>query len=160
MDLIQLGNSNLIAPRDEVVSSHHLHVSFSFELLKVVDNVLPAEGLPHGELVDNELLSNRTKNSLRDIKHLLFRNLDLVHLLGVLLVRLLVVVFVIVFLLISSIGLVFQPLVVALNLSGLLVIRIELLLVLRVVVIFFLDLLVLGDLLGLASRVGLGIRLV
>jgi len=50
LDVSQLVNSNLLAPREEVVLSHDFHVGLSFKFFQYVDHVIATESLPYSEV--------------------------------------------------------------------------------------------------------------
>lgn len=131
LNAVQLRNADLGTTRQEVIRGHHLHVGFAIELRQVVDDVLSSKRLPHRQVVYHQALGNIVEDRLCNVEHLVFADLDVVHLV---LVVLIVVVFILVFLLI----LVALRLLIGLHrcpLFVLLIHRLELLLILRVAVL-------------------------
>ena len=98
MDLVELLDSDLVAACDEVVGGHHLDVLLALELGQVVDDVLPAECLPHRQVVHEQALRDHVEDSLSDVQHLLLAYLDL-HRLLLLLILLIVPLFLLLLLL-------------------------------------------------------------
>ena len=96
LDLVELLDADLVASCDEVVGGHHLDVLLALELGQVVDDVLPAERLPHGQVVHQQALRDHIEDSLSDVQHLLLANLDLHRLLLTLILLLLILIVLIV----------------------------------------------------------------
>ena len=83
MDLIKLLDSYLVASGDKIVSSHHFYVFLSFKLGQVVDDIFATKCLPDRQVVHHEALGDHVKDSLSNIKHLLFTDLNLRLLLAI-----------------------------------------------------------------------------
>ena len=75
--MVELWHIDLIAARDEIVSSQHFNVLLSIELGQVVDYVLTAECLPNREILLHEAAGDLIEDCLGDVEHLLFVNLRL-----------------------------------------------------------------------------------
>jgi len=77
LDLLQFWHSNLVATGQEVVRSHNLYIPLILELFEQLDHIFAPESATHCQLLLLEALSNHVKDVLRDVEHLLFRDLHL-----------------------------------------------------------------------------------
>ena len=76
--MVQLRNSNLLAPSEEIIRCHYLYIFLVFKVLQDMDHVVSTESISHSKALVSEALHDHIEDLLSYIEHVLLGDLFII----------------------------------------------------------------------------------